>query len=71
MDVESRRERERCALSLCAAGFAVEWLRPLPPGLKVVGPLLPEPAQPLPADLEVDCQSEILEAWGSNKDGHA
>lgn len=53
VDPDARLERERCALTICAADFAVEWLRPLPPSLKFVGPILPEPARPLPADLEV------------------
>ena len=53
MDIDSQKERERCALTIVAADFALEWLRPLPPSLKFVGPLLPEPARPLPADLEV------------------
>ncbi|BDA49332.1 UDP-glucuronosyltransferase 2A1 [Coccomyxa sp. Obi] len=52
VDPDARVERERCALTICAADFAVEWLRPLPPSLKFVGPLLPEPARPLPTDLE-------------------
>ena len=51
-DPNSPRERRRMALRILSAGFAVEWLRPLPPDVKLVGPLLPQPAAPLPPDLE-------------------
>ena len=40
-------------MHIFSADFALEWPRPLPPNLRLVGPLLPEPAQPLPAELEV------------------
>jgi glucuronosyltransferase len=40
-------------LTMCIADFAIEWLRPLPPDLKMIGPILPEPARPLPTDLQV------------------
>lgn len=53
MDPDSQRERERCALTIIGADPAIEWLRPLPPAAKLVGPVLPEPARPLPTDLEV------------------
>ena len=42
-------------LSIVPQDWAVEWLRPVPPDYKMVGPILPEPGKPLPADLEV-CQ---------------
>lgn len=49
-------------LTLCIADFAIEWLRPMPPDFKMIGPVLPEPAQPLPANLEVgtSCSGCIL-----------
>ena len=40
-------------MHIFSADFALEWPRPLPPNLRLVGPLLPEPAQPLPTELEV------------------
>ena len=40
-------------MHIFSADFALEWPRPLPANLRLVGPLLPEPAQPLPAELEV------------------
>lgn len=40
-------------MTLCIADFAIEWLRALPPSFKLIGPVLPEPASPLPAELEV------------------
>ena len=46
-------ERRRQVLTLFSADPALEWLRPLPPSAKMVGPVLPKPAQPLPQDLQV------------------
>lgn len=40
-------------LTICNADFAIEWVRPMPPNFKMIGPVLPEPAKPLPADVEV------------------
>lgn len=54
IDLDKPRERRRIAMTLCIADFAIEWLRSLPPNFKV-GPVLPEPASPLPAHLEVCC----------------
>lgn len=53
VDPDAPRERRRMAMTLNIGDPAVEWLRPLPPDLKMIGPILPEPARPLPADLEV------------------
>ena len=33
--------------------WAAEWLRPVTPNFKMVGPILSQPGRPLPADLEV------------------
>lgn len=43
----------RGVMHLFNVDFALEFPRKLPPNVKLVGPLMPEPAQPLPADLEV------------------
>ena len=40
-------------MHILSADFAMEWLRPMPPNAKLVGPLLPEPPKPLPSDIEV------------------
>ena len=40
-------------MHILSADFAMEWLRPIPPNMKLVGPLLPEPPKALPADIEV------------------
>ena len=40
-------------MHIYSADFALEWTRPLPPHVKFVGPLLPQPPKPLPAELEV------------------
>ncbi len=53
MDPDAPRERRRMVMTLCIADWAIEWLRPLPPSYKLIGAVLPEPARPLPADLEV------------------
>ena len=46
-------ERRRIVLTLAPLDFAVEWLRPLTPDFKMVGPVLAGPGKPLSADLEV------------------
>jgi hypothetical protein len=38
---------------LANADFAIELPRPLPPNVKMVGPLMVQPTHPLPDDLEV------------------
>ncbi|XP_031561287.1 UDP-glucuronosyltransferase 1-2-like isoform X1 [Actinia tenebrosa] len=55
---------------LVQADFALDIPRPLPPAVKMIGAVLPEPAQPLPADLEQFMQSSgdhgvILVTFGS------
>ena len=43
--------------------LALEWVRPLPANVKFVGPVLPQPAQPLPSDLQVSSRSwQLLKA---------
>ncbi|BDA41086.1 UDP-glucuronosyltransferase 2B20 [Coccomyxa sp. Obi] len=42
----------RGVMHLFNVDFALEFPRKLPPNVKLVGPLMPEPAKPLPADLE-------------------
>ena len=48
-------ERRRLVMSIAPVDWAAEWLRPMPPNFKFVGPILSEPGKPLPADLEVSC----------------
>jgi glucuronosyltransferase len=43
-------------LTMAPADWAGEWLRPLPPNFKMVGPLLAEPGKPLPALTEVSVE---------------
>lgn len=59
LDVDTPRERRRVALHIVNADFALEWTRPITPNLKLVGPILPEPPAPLPAELEVQASSCI------------
>ncbi|BDA49333.1 UDP-glucuronosyltransferase 2A1 [Coccomyxa sp. Obi] len=61
VDPDALRERRRMVMTLNIGDPAIEWLRPLPPDLKMIGPILPEPARPLPADLE-----EFMEGAGNN-----
>jgi hypothetical protein len=51
-DPMAPEERRRIALTLTPLDFAVEWLRPVTPDFKMVGPVLARPGKPLPADLE-------------------
>ena len=46
-------ERRRMVLSLSPVDWTVEWLRPISPSYKYVGPVLAEPGKALPAHLEV------------------
>ena len=46
-------ERRRLVLTMAPVDWAAEWLRPVTPNFKMVGPILSQPGRPLPADLEV------------------
>lgn len=46
-------EGKRMVLSMSLVDWAAEWLRPVSPSYKYVGPVLAGPSQALPADLEV------------------
>ena len=48
-------ERRRLVLTIAPVDWAAEWLRPISPNFKMVGPILSEPGKPLPAELEVSC----------------
>ncbi len=48
-------ERRRLVLTIAPVDWAAEWLRPISPNFKMVGPILSEPGKPLPAELEVTC----------------
>ena len=48
-------ERKRLVLTIAPVDWAAEWLRPISPNFKMVGPILSEPGKPLPAELEVSC----------------
>lgn len=47
-------------LTMAPVDWAAEWLRPVTPNFKMVGPILSQPGRPLPADLEVTSWSH---AW--------
>ena len=70
MDPDDSRERQRLVMTLCIADFAIEWLRPMPPNFKLVGPVLPEPARPLPADLEVHSFKSFFSMESNVMDRH-
>ncbi len=40
-------------LTIVPVDWAAEWLRPVTPNYKMVGPMLSGPGKPLPAHLEV------------------
>ena len=45
--------RRRLVMMIAPVDWAAEWLRPVTPNLKMVGPILSEPGKALPAELEV------------------
>ena len=53
IDLGSRDALRRGVMHLFNIDFALEWPRALPPNVKLVGPLMPEPPKALPADLQV------------------
>ena len=55
----SQPARELELMHLIGGDLALEQPRPLPPKVKLVGALMPRPAKPLPADLEV-CIAAVL-----------
>lgn len=50
---ELPEERRRLVLTMAPVDWAAEWLRPVNPNFKMVGPILAGPGKPLPAHLEV------------------
>ena len=52
LNLRDPREQRRHVLTLFSADWAMEWLRPLLPNTKFVGPILPQPAQALPPELQ-------------------
>ncbi|CAL5223535.1 g6067 [Coccomyxa viridis] len=52
LDMTSKPVRELELMHLVGGDLAIEQPRPLPPKVKLIGPLMPAPAQPLPAELE-------------------
>ena len=49
--------RELEVMHLIGGDFAVEQPRPLPPKVKLIGALMPAPAKPLAAEIEVSIQT--------------
>ena len=46
-------ERKRLVLTITPVHWAAEWLRPVSPNFKMVGPILAGPGRPLPEHIEV------------------
>ena len=59
IDLGSIEALRRGVMHLFNIDFALEWPRALPPNVKLVGPLMPEPAKALPADLQVHAPCHI------------
>ena len=59
-DPELPKERKRRVMTIVPVHWAAEWLRPVTPDYKLVGPVLSEPGKPLPAYLEVRCRAAAL-----------
>jgi glucuronosyltransferase len=53
LNLDLGEERRRLVMHIISADPAVEWLRPMTPNARMVGPILPTPPAPLPAELEV------------------
>ena len=51
--IQDLKEQHRQVLTLIPSDWAAEWLRPLLPNMKMIGPVLPEPGKPLPSGLQV------------------
>ena len=61
VNLAAPQEIRRLLMHVISADFAMEWVRPMPPNVKLVGPLLPEPPKPLPTDIVVS-HTHSLEA---------
>ena len=57
IDLTSVAARRLESLTLVNSDMALEQPRPLPPALKLVGPIMARPAAALPPDLQVACLS--------------
>lgn len=53
IDLTSERARRLETLHLLNTDIALEQPRPLPPNVKLVGPIMAQPAKSLPLDLQV------------------
>lgn len=52
-NADAPQELRRMVLTIAPLDWAAEWVRPVLPNFKMVGPILPEPGKPLPDDIEV------------------
>ena len=52
-DASAPEERKRLVMHIVPDDWAAEWLRPVSPNMKLVGPVLAGPGKPLPAQFEV------------------
>jgi hypothetical protein len=59
VNLAAPQEMRRLIMHIVSADFAMEWVRPMPPNVKLVGPVLPEPPKALPADTEVAPTSSL------------
>ena len=60
--------RRKFSLYLCTLDFSIEYTRPLPPNIQVVGPVTPKPASPLPKafeDIMQNSKGVVLVSFGS------
>ena len=66
IDLGSREALRRGVMHLFNIDFALEWPRALPPNVKLVGPLMPEPAKALPPDLQVHVPGHLDSCGGAH-----
>ena len=60
-------ERRRLVLTISPLDWAVEWLRPITPDYKYIGPVLAGPGKPLSSELEVRLASKSFTFYLSQK----
>ena len=63
IDLGSKEALRRGVMHLFNTDFALEWPRALPPTVKLVGPLMPEPAKPLPPDLQAGIHRSMFYSY--------
>ena len=70
VSLAARETRRLETMHLLSSDFALEQPRPLPPKVKMVGPIMAAPAKPLPAHLQVNLILLALHSTHSHQSNH-